>query len=103
MREVRKGSRRGRLGGVGRKARARQSAALEHTGNALRRGYGECAHAVRLGCTPGRRVSRASSDHHVDERLGICAKAYALLDGEGNEAVVGIASESQGSSIFSLL
>ena len=56
---------------------------------------GECAHAVRLGCTPGRRVSRASSDHHVDQRLGIVAKAPTLLNGEGNEAVVGIASENE--------
>ena len=120
MREVRKGSRRGRLGGVGRKARARQPAALETMVYIyyLASAPARCGPLAAVGAItrrpsqpqtasersklqsrmpprPSVAPAQASSDHHVDERLGICAKASTLLNGEGNEAVVGITSENE--------
>ena len=64
VREVREGGGRGaaRGVGVGWEARRREAAALEHTGDAARRGHGEGAHPVRLGSTSGRRVGAASAD-----------------------------------------
>ena len=90
VREVREGGGRGaaRGVGVGWEARRREAAALEHTGDAARRGHGEGAHPVRLGSTSGRRVGAASADQSVDEGLGVGTEAPALLHSPGEKAVV---------------
>ena len=90
------GSRRGRLGCGRRPAtRRRQTGTREYAGDAPRRGEGDGAHAVRLGRAPGRRVGGAGADDRVDERLGVNPEAASLLHGEGDEAVVGVASENE--------
>ena len=73
----------------------RQRGGCEHAGDAPRRGEGDGAHAVRLGRAPGRRVSGAGADDRVDECLGVNPEAASLLHGEGDEAVVGVASENE--------
>ena len=97
VREVREGGGRGaaRGVGVGWEARRREAAALEHTGDAARRGHGEGAHPVRLGSTSGRRVGAASADQSVDEGLGVGTEAPALLHSPGEKAVVWVGREHE--------
>ena len=95
---MREGGGRGaaRAVGVGWEAGRRETAALNHTSDAARRGHGKDAHPVRLGTPPGRQVRAASADQSVDERLSVGAEAAALLHSPGEKAVVWVGGEHEG-------
>ena len=87
----------------GAATRRQETLATEHASDALGRGRGEGPHAEGLRRKPSRRVGGTGADDRVDECLGVCANAAALLDGERCEAVVRICSEHEVAMFADLL